>query len=77
MDFRTATDKLCAPVTHEDVARQLGISVQSVRQARMNGNSNGQRKPPDHWRDALITLTKNRISYFEWLIQQLESDSVK
>jgi hypothetical protein len=77
MDFREATDQLCTAITHEDVARSLGVSVQSIRQARMNGNSTGQRKPPDNWEDALVTLARNRIGYLERLIVQLESEGEK
>jgi hypothetical protein len=77
MGFRAATDILCAPITHEHIARQLGISIQSVRQSRLNANSVGQRKPLDNWEDALITLAKNRIGYLERLITRLETDGEK
>jgi hypothetical protein len=36
MDFREATDKLCAKLQHADLARALGASVQAVPQARLS-----------------------------------------
>jgi DNA-binding GntR family transcriptional regulator len=77
MDFRGATDKLGAAITHDDIARQLGISVQSIRQARMNGDSLGQRKPPDNWKVAPVALAESRITYFKRLIEQQESERRK
>jgi hypothetical protein len=34
MNFREAVDALCASLSHEDVAKALGVSLQTVRQAR-------------------------------------------
>ena len=36
MNFREATDGLFSRVSHEDLARALGVSVASIRQARLN-----------------------------------------
>ena len=33
--FREAVDSLCSALTHEDVAKALDVSVQTIRQARM------------------------------------------
>jgi hypothetical protein len=74
MDFRKATDELCAPVTHEDIARQLGVSVQSVRQARLNGNSRGRRSAPGNWETALVTLAEERIAKYRKLIVELSGN---
>jgi hypothetical protein len=73
MDFRIATDKLCKPVTHEDVARQLGVSLQKVRQARMSTEAGGHRDPPAHWEIALTFLAEKRIAEYRQLVQQLRS----
>jgi hypothetical protein len=71
MDFRKATDELCAPITHEDVARQLGVSIQSIRQARMRDDSAGRRAPPENWEKALADLAEKRIAGYRKLIEKL------
>jgi hypothetical protein len=73
MDFRSATDALCATITHEDVARELGISVQSVRQARLNGDSRGRRSAPGNWETALATLAERRVAEYQKLIVELRN----
>ena len=74
INFREATDRLCAAITHYDVAHKIGVSVQSVRQARMNGNSNGNRPPPSGWEDALVQLAEKRIGESRALIDELRAD---
>jgi len=74
MDFRKATDELCAAITHDDVARELGVSVQSIRQARMSRESNGQRSPPDNWKEAIVKLAEKRIVEYKSLIDKLRTN---
>jgi hypothetical protein len=74
MDFRTATDELCAAVTHHDIARELGASVQSIRQARMHTEANGRRSPPDNWKEAVIALAEKRIADYRSLIQKVRTN---
>jgi transposase len=74
MDFRRATDELCAAITHDDIAMELGVSVQSIRQARMNRESNGQRSPPDHWKGAVSLLAEKRIAQLRSLIERLRTN---
>jgi hypothetical protein len=74
MDFRQATDELCAAITHDDIARELGVSVQSIRQARMNKETNGQRSPPDNWKEAVAALAEKRIADYESLIERLRTN---
>jgi hypothetical protein len=74
MDFRKATDELCAVITHDDIARELGVSVQSIRQARMNRETNGQRSPPDHWKEAVSRLAEKRIAQFRSLIERVRTN---
>jgi hypothetical protein len=49
MKFREAVDSLCSALTHEDVAKALGVSVQTIRQARMKEDSKSYREPPNNW----------------------------
>ena len=71
MKFREAVDSLCSALTHEDVAKALGVSVQSIRQARMNEDSKSFRAAPKNWERALIRLAENRVSYYRRLIERL------
>src|SRR3954451_14198617 len=76
MDFRQATDGLCAKVDHDDVARALGVSLQTIRQARLQRGSNAHRSPPAGWRDAVIRLAEEKVAHYRRLIEKLEaSDS--
>jgi hypothetical protein len=71
MKFREAVDSLCSALTHEDVAKALGVSVQSIRQARMKKDSKSYREPPKNWERAIIRLAENRASYYRRLIEKL------
>jgi hypothetical protein len=72
MTFPEAVNALCSPVTHQDVAKALGVSVQTVRQARLNENSDAFRAPPKNWKAAIIRLAEGRVSYYRKLIEQLK-----
>jgi hypothetical protein len=71
MDFREAVDGVCERLDHDDVAKALGVSVQSVRQARLNPKAQAHRSPPNEWRYALIRLAEERVWYYRKLISQL------
>jgi hypothetical protein len=53
------------------VAKALGVSVQSIRQARMKEDSESFREPPKNWERALIRSAENRVSYYRRLIEKL------
>ena len=55
MNFREAVDALGSSLTHEDVAKALGVSVQTIRQARMKEDSKSYRAPPR------TTATESRL----------------
>jgi hypothetical protein len=73
MNFREAVDALCAPLSHEDVAKALGVSLQTVRQARLKEDSDAFRAPPKKWNSAIIRLAEARVSYYRKLIEKLKS----
>lgn len=73
MDFRQATDELCAKMDHEDLAKALGVSVQTVRQARLAPQTGAHRSPPGDWQDALIRLAEERVWHYRRLIQKLRT----
>ncbi len=73
MNFREATDKLCSKIDHQDLARAMGVSVQTVRQARLADENDAQRTPPAEWRGSLIRLAEERVFYYRRLIDQLRT----
>jgi hypothetical protein len=75
MDFRQATDGLCAKLDHEDVAHALGVSLQTIRQARLQQGTNARRSPPPGWRDAVIRLAEEKVGHYRRLIEQLQAET--
>jgi len=71
MQFREAVDGLCERVDHGDVAKALGVSVQTVRQARMRPETNAHRSPPEDWPDAVIRLAEERVWHYRKLIEEI------
>ena len=56
MDFRQATDGLFDRIDHSELAKALGVSIASIRQARLNAEASAHRSPPAEWRKAVIRL---------------------
>jgi hypothetical protein len=61
MDFKEATDRLVERVLHEELAAELGVSLQTIRQARMSPDSPSYRKPPKGWEGAVQKLATRRV----------------
>jgi hypothetical protein len=74
MDFREATENLCAGVSHEDLAKTLGVSVATVRQARLRQDAKAHRNPPVDWRDAVIKLAESRARRYARLAENLRNE---
>jgi hypothetical protein len=72
MNFHEAVDALCASLDHEDVAKALGVSVQTVRQARLRQGSDAFRAPPKNWKAAITRLAKARVSYYRKLVEKMK-----
>ncbi len=75
MDFKKATDGLFDRVEHEDLARTLGVSIASIRQARLNPEAKAFRAPPPNWKEALIRLAERRAAHYQRLAAKLRHDS--
>jgi hypothetical protein len=73
MDFNEAVDAVCASFDHEDVAHALGVSVQTVRQARLKRDAIARRKPPADWQHAIIRLAERRMMRDRKLIEDLRA----
>ena len=74
MDFREATDRLCARIDHDDIAEALGVSVQTIRQARLADDARAHREPPRDWRDAIIRLAEERVWHYRKLIEEVRRE---
>lgn len=71
MKFREATDDLFSRVSHEDLARVLGVSVASIRQARLDQHAGAHRAPPQNWEQAIASIAEKRIVHYRKLIARL------
>lgn len=77
MNFRDATDALCENLDHNEVAKALDVSLQAVRQARMQPGSNGFRAPPKDWENVAIRIAEKRVWHFRTLIERLREELPK
>lgn len=75
MDFKKATDELLTGVTLEDLASAMGVSVQSVRQARASDGTTAHRQPPQEWERAVVRLAEQQERRFRALGQRLSKRS--
>ena len=75
MNFRQATDALLNSVTLEDLAKTMGVSLQSLRQARSNPDTTAHRPPPAGWQDAIGALAKRRAADYKRLAQTVGEKS--
>ena len=71
MDFKSATDALFTNVTADDLASCMGMSIQSVRQARSDEKSTGFRHPPGGWENAVRKVAEKQIRHYERLLAKL------
>ena len=74
MDFRSATDTLFDHVDHEALAKALGVSVASIRQARLQEAAKGRRTPPKDWPYAVIRLAEQQIMKSRQLIEAVRKE---
>jgi DNA-binding GntR family transcriptional regulator len=73
MDFKEATDSLFDRISHEELAEALGVSVASIRQARLPETAKAYRNPPPGWQDKVIRLSERRIMHFRQLIDHIRN----
>ena len=75
MNFKEATDLLFDRIDHAELAKALGISVASIRQARLSPTAKAYREPPPNWQHAVTRLAENRVSHYRHLIKQMRRKS--
>ena len=71
MDFKKATDELLATFSHEELAAALGVSVPTVRQARLDPSAKARRSPPEGWQRKVRRLAEQRAERLQRLAQRL------
>ncbi len=74
MDFREATDRLFNRVDHARLAKELGVSIASIRQARLRNTSAAHRSPPNDWRTAVLHLAEQEEQRHKELAQRLREE---
>jgi hypothetical protein len=74
MDFKTATDRVGGCITHGEIAEAAGVSIQTIRQARMDPESTSYRKPPPGWQGSLARLARQRSEELAALADELETN---
>ena len=72
MDFKTATDRVEGCISHAEIASAAGVSVQTVRQARLDPAARGHRPPPANWQVVLARLARERARELEAFANVLE-----
>jgi hypothetical protein len=73
MDFKKATDGLFNRVDHADLAKALGVSIASIRQARLSPFAKAHRQAPPNWEDRIIRLAEKRVFHYRNLIAELRA----
>jgi hypothetical protein len=74
MDFKKATDDLLSRPSHEQLAGALGVSVASIRQARLTPTARAYRAPPKHWARVVIRLAEQQIMRNRQLIETVRRE---
>jgi hypothetical protein len=72
MDFKKATDRLFDHVGHSELAESLGVSVASIRQARLDRTAKAFRSPPPNWERAVAHLANAQIERMQGLLSSLK-----
>jgi len=75
MNFKQATDRLFSRIDHKDLAKALGVSVASIRQARLRPDASAHRSPPPEWEQSLVRLAEERVRHFRKLIEEIRGAS--
>jgi hypothetical protein len=73
MDFKKTTDALLSRVNHSDLAKELGVSVALIRQARLRPEASAHRAPPVNWQKAALKLAEDRARHFNRLAERLRT----
>ena len=76
MDFKTATDRVAGGISHAEIAEAAGVSVQTIRQARLDPAVSGYRPPPTGWESILARLARDRSKALADFAEEIERRAV-
>jgi hypothetical protein len=76
MKFKEAPDSLFDRIDHSELAETLGISVASIRQARLDQTAKAHRAAPDGWEAAVIRLAEGRVLHYRRLVDLLNRTKI-
>lgn len=71
-DFKKATDELLAGVDHPKLAKKLGCSVATVRQARLDPNAKAHRNAPEGWQRRVAEMAEQEANRLMRLAKALQ-----
>jgi hypothetical protein len=72
-NFRKVTDELFAVISHDELAKALGCSVATVRQARLDDSAKAHRNPPNGWEKVVAKLAEAKAGALARLATRLKS----
>lgn len=72
MTFKQATDRLAGCISHAEIARTARVSIQLVRQARLDPANPNYRSPPLGWQKVLAQLARERSTKLKALAIEIE-----
>jgi hypothetical protein len=72
LDFKTAVKRLSAGVTQDAIARALATSYYTVKQAKLEDGSAGNRSAPPGWEKGIAKLARKRSEELTKLADQLD-----
>ncbi len=72
MDFKKATDELMAGVTRGQIAKGLGCSLSSVRQAKLSEDNAAHRSPPQGWEAKVAAMAEKEANRLQRLAMSLQ-----
>ena len=72
MDFKSATDRLTARITADEIAQAFGVARNTIARARLDPSSSAYRSPPERWNEVLARLARERCTQLQELAHELE-----
>ncbi len=70
-DFRAIMEELGVRIGADEMAAELGVGLQRVKQARMEANKPGRRPAPEGWEKAARKLALRQAAHFQKVADKL------
>jgi hypothetical protein len=74
MEYKKATDVLFSGTKHKELAQELGVSVASIRQARLGSHAKSSREPPPKWQKGVLNVAESQVRKYMNLIEELANE---